>query len=317
MKKSLPIALLAIAFACSMHAAPAQAQAARTFVSATGSDSNNCINVATPCRHFAAAFTATATNGEIYVLDPANYGSLTITHAVSIQGHGWGSVSPLASGTAITINATSSDDINLDGLTIDGTGLSANGIQFNSGASLTVANCVVRNMAGMGFGLIFLSNAMTPQKLAVSNSYFADIGFDAILIQPESSGSVTASIDRTAFYGNGVGLSVFGATGTGSLSVAVTDSEATNSTNTAIFAISSAGHSITNLSLTHVLVSGNPVGVEATGTNATIWLAQSTVTGNTHGFDVEPGAVINSYGDNYLAAANGSNTGSLTSVAKQ
>jgi hypothetical protein len=319
MKKSLPIALLAITFACSMHAAPARAQAARTFVSAAGSDSNNCLNVLTPCRHFAAAFAVTGTNGEIYVLDPANYGSLTITHAVSIQGHSWGSVAPPSSGGAgITINAPSGDIVNLDGLTIDGTGLTNTiGIAFNSGGSLTVANCVVRNMAGIGFGLVFLSNAVAPQKLAVSNSYFADISFDGIVIEANSSGSVTASIDRTAFYGNGVGLSAFGATGTGPLSVAVTDSEATNSTNTGFFATSSAGHSVTNLSLTHVLASGNFTGVEANGTNATIWLAQSTVTENTHGFDVEPGAVINSYGDNYLAAANGSNTGSLTSVSKQ
>jgi hypothetical protein len=40
--------------------------------SAAGSDSNNCANVATPCRHLAAAYAATAPNGEIYVLDPAN-----------------------------------------------------------------------------------------------------------------------------------------------------------------------------------------------------------------------------------------------------
>src|SRR5580704_18415655 len=122
----------AFALAATLPIAPAQAAGApRTFFSAAGSDANNCTNVATPCRHFAAAFAATATNGEIYVLDPANYGSLTITHAVSIQGHGWGSVAPPASGTAITINAPTTDDINLDGLTIDGTALSStNGIVF-------------------------------------------------------------------------------------------------------------------------------------------------------------------------------------------
>jgi hypothetical protein len=65
---------------------PAQATGvSRTFVSAAGSDSNNCANVATPCRHLANAYAATAPDGEIYVLDPANYGSLTITHGVSIE----------------------------------------------------------------------------------------------------------------------------------------------------------------------------------------------------------------------------------------
>jgi hypothetical protein len=40
----------AIALAVTLPAMPAQAAAARTFVSAAGSDSNNCTNVATPCR---------------------------------------------------------------------------------------------------------------------------------------------------------------------------------------------------------------------------------------------------------------------------
>ena len=66
----------------------------RTFVSAAGSDSNNCANVLTPFRHLATAYAATAANGEIYVLDPANYGSLTITGPVSIEGHGWASTLP-------------------------------------------------------------------------------------------------------------------------------------------------------------------------------------------------------------------------------
>src|ERR1700675_1904198 len=95
----------ALALAVRPPAAPAQAAGApRTFVSAAGSDGNNCTNVATPCRHMAAAYAATAPNGEIYVLDPANYGSLTITGPVSIEGHGWASIAPVASQAAITIN---------------------------------------------------------------------------------------------------------------------------------------------------------------------------------------------------------------------
>jgi hypothetical protein len=44
----------ALALAVTLPAMPAQATgAARTFVSAAGGDSNNCTNVATPCRHLA------------------------------------------------------------------------------------------------------------------------------------------------------------------------------------------------------------------------------------------------------------------------
>ena len=112
----------ALALATTLPAVPAQAGAARTFVSAAGSDANNCTNVATPCRHMAAAFAATAADGEIYVLDPANYGSLTITHGVSIEGHGWASIAPPSGGNAITINANAGDKINIIGVVLDGTG---------------------------------------------------------------------------------------------------------------------------------------------------------------------------------------------------
>ena len=71
--------LLVTALVCGLPAAPAQAQATRAFVSATGSDTNNCINVLTPCRHFQTAYNAMPAGGEIDVLDPANYGSLIAT----------------------------------------------------------------------------------------------------------------------------------------------------------------------------------------------------------------------------------------------
>src|ERR1700732_1074512 len=86
----LPAALLATALASALFAAPAQASAPRTFVSAAGNDANSCTNVATPCRPLAAAYAATAANGEIYVLDPANYGSLANTGAGGTRRHGLG-----------------------------------------------------------------------------------------------------------------------------------------------------------------------------------------------------------------------------------
>ncbi|HEX3439181.1 MAG TPA: right-handed parallel beta-helix repeat-containing protein, partial [Pseudolabrys sp.] len=275
--------------------------AARTFVSAAGSDSNNCANVTTPCRHLAAAFAATAPDGEIYVLDPANYGSLTITHGVSIEGHGWASIAPVANGNAITVNANPGDKINIIGVVLDGTALAGTrGIAFNSGGSLTVADCVVRNMAD---GLDFRSSVTTPQTLAVSNSYFNDNNLDGIFIEPQSSGPITASIDRSVFSGNGgEGLLAFGAAGTGALNVAVTNSVAVNNGDEGFSVSSNMSHSVSNLSLTHSLAEGNGNGVVAVGINAAVWLAQSTVTGNTFGFVIGTGGVINTYVDNYFAA---------------
>jgi len=91
-KIALPLTLLATALVGALAAAPApaQAQAVRTFVSGAGSDANPC-TVTAPCRHFQAAYNVTAAGGEINVLDPAGYGPLTISQALSIQGHGWAS----------------------------------------------------------------------------------------------------------------------------------------------------------------------------------------------------------------------------------
>jgi hypothetical protein len=298
-----------------LPAVPAQAQSGRTFVSAAGSDTNNCANVVTPCRHFATAFAATANNGEIYVLDPANYGSLTINHAVSIQGHGWGSIAPPAAGAAITINAGPNDVVNLDGLTIDGGGVGNNGIVFNSGNSLTIANCVARNM--IFEGLTFNQTGANEATLTVSNSYFSNNSDNGILIESGSSGRITASIDRTVLSRNpsGAGLLVQGSFGTGPIHVGVTDSVAANNS-TGFSVQSNAGHAVISLSLTHTAASGNSLGLQV-GANATLWLAQSTLSGNLPDFAISPGGAIMSYGDNYLVDPGFINSGTLTSVAKQ
>ena len=87
----------ALALAVTLPAVSAQAQAPRTFVSAAGSDSNPC-SFAAPCRHFQAAVNATSAGGEVDALDPAGYGPIIITQAITIEGQGWSYIAPPASG---------------------------------------------------------------------------------------------------------------------------------------------------------------------------------------------------------------------------
>src|SRR5258708_39226143 len=49
----------------------------RTYVSGTGNDSNPCL-ASWPCQTFQAAVALTVAGGELYVLDSANYGGVTI-----------------------------------------------------------------------------------------------------------------------------------------------------------------------------------------------------------------------------------------------
>jgi hypothetical protein len=312
---------IAVAFLCAFQTAPAQAAVpTRVFVAAQGLDSNPC-TFALPCRTFQHAHNIVAANGEIDVLDPAGYGPVNITKAISIQGHGFSGISVGGGGTGIAINAAATDRVSLNGLLIEGSGVGNIGIEFISGRALVVENCVVRNVAQSG--LQFGSNASTLQTLSVSNSSFTANGTNGILIVTLSTGAVTASIDRVVFDGNlFAGLNLLGQGGTGSLTVAVTDSTASNNINgaagTGFLTQSTGGASFSLLLLTRCTAVGNAVGVSAFGANAFLMLAQSSLVGNAAGYVASGagGSGVESYGDNYMEG-NGASVGVLVPGTKQ
>jgi hypothetical protein len=145
------LTILASMLALGLHAAPAEAQNTRSFVSATsGSDSNACTRSA-PCQTFAFAITQTNAGGEVNTLDRGEYGTVTIDKSISIvSGLGEAGISVPPDGTGITINAGPHDKINLRGLIIEGAGVGNRGIQFNTGGSLNIQNSVIRNHKGNG-----------------------------------------------------------------------------------------------------------------------------------------------------------------------
>jgi hypothetical protein len=305
-----------LALAVALPAVSAQAQNARSFVSAHGSDSANC-SLATPCRTLAHAFSLTNASGEIDVLDPAGYGSLTITHAISIVNDGVGTAGVIvpSGGNGITINAGSNDAVSLRGLSVEGGGVGATGIKFNSGASLTVENCVIRHMTGNGID--FTSTTAT-SALTVSNSLMADNGAAGINLVP--SGSATAVFNRVEANNNGFyGILVGGdiSPGTNTVNATVSDSVAAGNGSAGFYSSSlSAGTAPTSLMVTHSVSANNGTGVFSIGTGAIVRLANSTVTGNASGWQAVSGGVISSYGDNYIDG-NGTNTGSLTPIVRQ
>jgi hypothetical protein len=308
------LTVLAAALAGALSAPPAQAQS-RVFVGAQGADGNPC-TFALPCRTFQRAHTVVAAGGEIDVLDPAGYGPLTISKPISIQGHGFAGISVTGGNTGITINAVDLDAIHLDGLLIEGDGAGAVGIRFNTGRSLVVRKCVIRNMIGDAIRFIGNASSSTFETLTVSDSTIAGNGGAAIHIEPISTVPVKAGIERVVFSGNGNGLQAVGNNGSANLDVAVSDSSASSSSGIGFIVQSSAGHSVSSLALIRTTVSGNQFGVEASGANATLLLSQTTITGNTIGFSVAAGGVISSYGDNNIDD-NGANTGALSAASKQ
>jgi hypothetical protein len=300
----------ALALAITLPAVSAQAQSFRTFVSATGSDSNNCTNVASPCRHLQAAYAATTANGEIYVLDPANYGSLTITHAVSIEGHGWASIAPPSGGNAITINANTGEAINIIGVVLDGTGLAGtNGIVFNSGGSLTVADSVVRNFTYTGSittgNGIIMQPTSDPLSFVITNTIVSNNGAAGISYLLPSGSSATANgvIDHVVATNNGYGIAINTANGGGATKVAIANSTASNNSSTGIHFQSSASLAA---SIDNTAATSNALGIDAFGT-VNVLLSRSVIQGNATGItnNTSPNAFY-TYGNN-LIDLNGSN----------
>jgi hypothetical protein len=295
------ISSLAAAIAIAAMAAPASAQ--RVFVAAQGVDSNPC-SFAAPCRTFQHAHDVVAAGGEIDVLDPAGYGPVTISKPISIQGHGFAGISVPQGNFGVTISAGESDAVSLNGLLIDGTWIGNIGIEFVSGGSLIVANCVVRRMVTNGMN--FISNATTPQSLSVSDSYFTDNGNFGILVQPNNSGTLAATMDRVSLFNNQTGISLFGNNGAGAVDVTVTDSIASNNF-AGISVVSNS--SLMNLSLMRGTVTGNSLGLGAAGSEALIWVSGSAVTGNQTGYS-SPNSGIITFGSNYIDS-NRLNNGTL------
>jgi len=310
---SLIVSALALGW---LGAAPAQAQLARTFVSAArGNDSNDCSRAA-PCQHFQAAHDKTLPNGEITVLDPGSYGAVTIGQNISIINDGVGEAGLLVSGglVGITVNAPGAA-VTLRGITIKGIGFGGgNGIAFMAGKALNVENCTIRNLDGsnVGNGIVFAPSTGTA-NLTVTNTMITDNANDAILVQPTGSAIVTGFLTRVGLHSNGSnGLDLLGFGTTGTIHVTVTDSAVTNSGGIGNFRLLANGPT-TFLTVIRSLLANSNAGVGIG--NGIVRITQSAVMGNTFGWFAQ-GGLIATYGDNLLVS-NDSNPGPVISIAKQ
>ena len=301
MKHTSIIVAIGFALAAMLSAVPAMALNGRTFVSPTGSDSNPC-TLALPCRNLQAALAQTNPGGEIAVLDTAGYSggaTLTIDRAISIVNPGAfeAGISPPSGGIGIVINAGATDAVSLRGLTIEGAGAGLHGIQFNTGKSLTIENCVIRHVTGEAIN--FIPNATS--SLSVSSSLLADNGDAGIWTHPTGSGVVTAVLNRVELNNNGNnGFIMDGGGSTGTLKATVSDSVASGNGDTGFAAVTNTAP--TTMMLYHsVAANNNGNGVGTHGTGATLRIANSIVTGNTNGWVVgSVGSSVLSAGDNTI-----------------
>jgi len=146
-----PLNLVGLVFVLCLHAAPALAQATRTWVSGVGDDANPCSRTA-PCKTFAGAIAKTAPSGEIDVLDPGGFGALTITKSISIVAMTEGGV--LVSGTnGIVVDVPAGDTVVLEGLDFEGLNTGLSGVLINGAGRTIIRKCTIRNFTTAGVNI--------------------------------------------------------------------------------------------------------------------------------------------------------------------
>jgi hypothetical protein len=165
------------------------AQATRTWVSGVGDDVNPCSRTA-PCKTFAGAISKTAEGGEIDALDPAGYGTLTITKAMTVDGgtgSGWASVLNSGGIAGFNVNITTGTHVSdavviLRNITIQGaiqapTLGGTHGINVIKVNRLFVLDCHIENQGTTGIHI----NTATTASVFVRNTDISNTntGIDA------------------------------------------------------------------------------------------------------------------------------------------
>jgi hypothetical protein len=306
MRKITSLTVLAGLVGFGLQATPAHAQLARTFVSAANGDDANDCNRPTPCRTFQTAHNKTLDQGEITVLDVGGYGAVTITKSISIVNDGVGEASILVSGgnTGITVNAPATASVNVRGITVQGIGFGGgNGVQFNSGAALTMTNCVIRTLTGYGIGFF----PVGASKLALSHTLVADNGATGIHVKTVPTSIVKATLKNVEVYNNAdAGVAMVAQPG-GTIDAAVEDSVAAGNGLSGFLIGAAAGYRV-NLTVARSVSANNFSGLTAAGgndgaVNGYLYVSQSVITGNSHdAWTRYVGGAVYSFADNYIVA---------------
>jgi hypothetical protein len=307
MKKiAVPTAILGGILGVLLQAAPASAQATRTWVSGVGDDANPCSRTA-PCKTFPGAISKTAAGGEINCLDPGGFGGVTITKSISIVcDYTEGGL--LVSGTnAIIINAPANAIVTLKGIDIECVGTGINGVNIlGIGVTVHIHKMQIRNCRGTNGNGILVAPSSGTAKVFVADSYITDNGQTSanagLLVRPTGGASANVSVFRTQFESNQNGIFMDGAGGGGSSTLVVKESVMSGNPTNGI-GISSTGAAMV-ATVTDTMISGNGIGAAITGASAFLRLGSNTIAANGTGVSA-PTGTLQSFKNNQIVG-NGS-----------
>jgi hypothetical protein len=304
------VAILVGMFAITLNAAPANAQATRTWVSGVGDDANPCSRTA-PCKTWAGAISKTAAAGEIDVLDPGGFGAITITKAITLDGGGGAvgqAASILVSGTpGVTVNAATTDKVVLRNLDIQGvaggTAVAGTiGVNIVQASSVTVENVSISNFSG---ACISAQPTSTAVNVFVFKSSLQNCAGGGVL------GSATGgNVTRVNVSNSSIVQSAVGFTAGASTDMMIYNSTLSNNGGGGVL----ANTSTSQVSIDQSTISNNQLfGVHSTN-SATIRMSNTSVAyNNGTGLLADAGGAILTWTNNWVAgnATDGGRTGTI------
>jgi len=313
MKRSI-VALAATACLVTLLGAAAPAHAAfATFVSADGNDANTCLSPATACREIggaSGALSKTDSSGVVHVL-PGEYDAFSIPDmSVGIITEGGlatvldGAI-PIPGGGVASIlinNISENNVVRIRGLQIESYGSPIAVV----GGSLTVhvERCVLAPVGGAGiYGIdfrpaaagarLFVSDTIVSKQVAVRTA-------GGIRIQPTGSAGVTAVLDSVRIEDLGSGGLIDGRATTGSNNITIRNSSIAGSSTYGVAVVDAGGGSTKAVIESTTITSNAAQGLGAYGTNVTVRVKDSTISGNGQGLE-RSGAQLISHGGNAVA----------------
>ena len=293
--------------------ASASAQATRTWVSGVGDDVNPCSRTA-PCKTFAGAISKTANGGEINALDPAGYGAVTITKAITIDGAATQASILASSVNGVIINITAPNpagnntvtlrNLSINGAAINSTGTGINGVRILSAGTVNIENLRIERFTQ--WGVAVETNAAVNVNIVdstISNNIGSAGG--GVLVRPGAAGSANVMLDNVVFDKNRIALLVEDRG-----KATANDTVASGGTVFGFNAKSTAAAA--ELNLNRCLAANNTqAGIRSEGAAATIRIADTASIDNGAGLVSNTGGAILSAGNNRIAGngTNGAPTG--------
>jgi hypothetical protein len=236
---------------------------------------------------------------------------------VTVNGNGWAAITAPAAGNGITVNAGSGNVI-LTGLEIDGAGAGYNGIAFESGTSLTISNCIVKDFVasngdnGSTGNGIWIGPTSSTINFTIVNTIAMNNGWDGIAYWP-SSGPATAigTIDHVVATNNsteGITIDLALSSG-GSATVSISNSVVSNNGWTGIYTNGLSGTATTTVD--NDQISNNAYGVNVN--EGTVVLSRSVITKNSQ-YGINNNGIVDSFQNNRIYANGNGNAVSGTAL---